>query len=159
MELTKVTFKTGFSSILKVNFGHVFVNSLDKYLFIDIFIDLALISSQLTVACWKAAIETLKKRCEICSKVTRKTPEWRQWRRSDVFNVNFEHVLHLFLIFLLLIFDKELLAGFIVHSEWVFSQKERLQLLDFFLLRRGDYIPQILLLCQHEKLLWVFHFI
>ena len=51
MELTKVTFKTGFSSILKVNFGHVFVNSLDKYLFIDIFIDLALISSQLTVTC------------------------------------------------------------------------------------------------------------
>ena len=55
MELTKVTFKTGFSSILKVNLGHV----------------------------------------EISSKMTRKTPERRQWRRSGVFNVNFEHVLHL----------------------------------------------------------------
>ena len=61
MELTKVTFKTGFSSILKVNLGHVFVNSLDKYLFIDIFIDLVLMSSQLTVTCSKLAIETLQK--------------------------------------------------------------------------------------------------
>ena len=28
-------------------------------------------------------------RCEICSKLTIKTPERRQWRRSGVFNVNF----------------------------------------------------------------------
>ena len=61
MELTKVTFKTGFSSILTVNLGHVFTNSLDKYLFIDIFIDLVLMSSQLTVTCSKLAIETLQK--------------------------------------------------------------------------------------------------
>ena len=32
-------------------------------------------------------------RCEICSKLTIKTPErLRQWRRSDVFIVNFEHI-------------------------------------------------------------------
>ena len=29
-------------------------------------------------------------RCEICSKLTIKTPESRQWRRSGVFIVNFE---------------------------------------------------------------------
>ena len=32
-------------------------------------------------------------RCEICSKITLKTPELHQWRRSGVFIVNFEHVI------------------------------------------------------------------
>ena len=41
------------------------------------------------------------KRCEICWKLTMKTPEWHQWRRSGVFIVNFEHISHLFLVFLL----------------------------------------------------------
>ena len=36
-----------------------------------------------------------RKRCEICSKLTIKAPEWRRWRRSGVFIVNFEHVSHL----------------------------------------------------------------
>ena len=45
------------------------------------------------------------KRCEICSKLTIKTPErrhWRHWRSSSVFIVNFEHVSNLFLVSLLL---------------------------------------------------------
>ena len=33
--------------------------------------------------------------CEICSKLTVKTPEQRHWRRLGVFIVNFEHVSHL----------------------------------------------------------------
>ena len=41
-------------------------------------------------------------RCEICSKLTIKTPERRKWRRSGVFIVNFEHISHLVLVFLLL---------------------------------------------------------
>ena len=41
-------------------------------------------------------------RCEICSKLTTKTPEPRYWRRSGVFIVNFEHISHLVLVFLLL---------------------------------------------------------
>ena len=32
-------------------------------------------------------------RCEICSKVTKKTPEGRHWRHFVVFVVNFEHVI------------------------------------------------------------------
>ena len=40
-------------------------------------------------------------RCEICSKLTIKAPE-RQWRRSGVFVVNFEHISHLVLVFMLL---------------------------------------------------------
>ena len=35
-------------------------------------------------------------RSEVCSKLTVKTQERRQWRRSGVFIVNFEHILHLF---------------------------------------------------------------
>ena len=34
-------------------------------------------------------------RCEICSKLTIKTPERHQWCRSGVFVVNFEHISHL----------------------------------------------------------------
>ena len=29
----------------------------------------------------------------------KKTPEWRQWRRSGVFIVNFEYISHRFLLF------------------------------------------------------------
>ena len=38
----------------------------------------------------------------MCSKLTIKIPERRQWRRSGVFIVTFEHILHLALVFLLL---------------------------------------------------------
>ena len=42
-------------------------------------------------------------RCEISSKLTIKTPEQHQWRRSSVFIVTFKHISHLVLVFLLLI--------------------------------------------------------
>ena len=41
-------------------------------------------------------------KCEICSKLTIKTLERRQWRCPGVFIVNFEHILYLVLMFLLL---------------------------------------------------------
>ena len=40
-------------------------------------------------------------RCEICEKLILKTPERRYWGRSSVFLVNFEHISHLVLMFLL----------------------------------------------------------
>ena len=43
-----------------------------------------------------------RKRCETCSKFTIKTTETRQWHRFGIFIFNFEHVLHLFVVFLLL---------------------------------------------------------
>ena len=46
------------------------------------------------------------KRCEICSKLPRKTPELRQWRRSGVFIVNFAQISYLFLEFLLLTMNR-----------------------------------------------------
>ena len=45
----------------------------------------------------------IRKRCEICSKLTIKAPERRQWRHSGVLIVNFEHISHFFLVFLLLL--------------------------------------------------------
>ena len=46
--------------------------------------------------------------CEICSELTIKTPERRQWRRSTVFIVNFEQISHILLTFLLLNLNKEM---------------------------------------------------
>ena len=44
-------------------------------------------------------------------KLTIKTPKRRQWRRSRIFVVYFEHRLHLFLVFLLLTLNKYMLAA------------------------------------------------
>ena len=41
-------------------------------------------------------------RCEIRSKLTIKIPELRDWHRSGIFIVNFAHISHLVLLFLLL---------------------------------------------------------
>ena len=49
--------------------------------------------------------------CEICSKLTIKTPERRQSRRSGAFIVNFELISHIVLVFLLLTLNKYILAA------------------------------------------------
>ena len=41
----------------------------------------------------------------------KKTPEWRQWRRSGVFIVNFEQISNLFPVFLLSTLNKSILVG------------------------------------------------
>ena len=55
-----------------------------------------------------------RKRCEICSKLTIKTPYRRQWRRSAIFIVNFEHISHLALVYLLLILNMLLPVGYVI---------------------------------------------
>ena len=46
-------------------------------------------------------------RCKTCSKLTIETPERRHWRhRYGVFIVNLKHILHFFLVFLLLTLSK-----------------------------------------------------
>ena len=63
---------------------------------------------------FKANNRNTRKRCGICSELTIKTPErhqWRQWRRSDVFIGNFEHIPHLFIVFLLLLWRSRILDG------------------------------------------------
>ena len=45
---------------------------------------------------FKVSNREIRKRCEISSKLTIKTLEQRQWRRSGAFIVNFEHISHIF---------------------------------------------------------------
>ena len=49
-------------------------------------------------------------RCKICSELI-KTLKRCHWRRSRVFIVNFEHISHFFLVFLLLTSNMQLPAG------------------------------------------------
>ena len=81
--------------------------------------------SQLTFICFMSAIETLEKKCEICSKLTLKTPEQLHWRRSGVLIANNEHISHLFLAFLLLNLNKKMLTRFVLL---LFSIKEQISI-------------------------------
>ena len=48
--------------------------------------------TQLSFTYSKLIIKITRKWCEICSKLTIKTPERRYWHRSGVFIVTFEHI-------------------------------------------------------------------
>ena len=52
-----------------------------------------------------------RKRYELCSKLIIKTSQRRNWCRSGVFIINFEHFYTFFLVFLLLTLSKQMLAG------------------------------------------------
>ena len=58
---------------------------------------------------FKVSDRNTRKRCEIRSKLTVKTPKLRHWHRSGVFNVTFEHIPHLFLVFLSLNLNRKML--------------------------------------------------
>ena len=62
-----------------------------------------------------------RKRCKISSKLTIKIPERGHWRHTVVFIVNFEHISHLFLQFLLLILRFYLFPGIFILSCWNFQ--------------------------------------
>ena len=55
--------------------------------------------------------EITRKRCEICSKLTIKTPERCQRCSPGVFIVNYENISHLFLVFLLLTWTSKCQPG------------------------------------------------
>ena len=59
-------------------------------------------SNPVGIYLFKVNNRNTRTKCEIYSKLTIKTPERRQWRHSGVFIVNFEHISHLILVFLLL---------------------------------------------------------
>ena len=64
------------------------------------------VTSPAGIYLFKVNNRNTRTRCEICSKLTINTPERRHWRRSGVFIVNFEHISHLVLVFLLLTLNK-----------------------------------------------------
>ena len=79
---------------IRDNFSRVFEVKIIKLSYI-------LTPFQSAFTCSNLTIEILAKSVK-CSKLTIKTPEQRQWRCSGVSNVNFEHILHFVLVFLLL---------------------------------------------------------
>ena len=58
------------------------------------------------ICLFKVNNKNTRKRCEICSKLIIKTEEWRQWHHSDIIIVNFEHIPHFPIMFLLLTLNK-----------------------------------------------------
>ena len=64
----------------------------------------------------KSTEETLEKNCELYPKITMKTPEQRQWRRSSVFIVKLEHISHFSLVFLFLTLQVNVLWGLAVYN-------------------------------------------
>ena len=58
-------------------------------------------TTQPAITCSEITTDT-RTRFEIYSKLTIKTAKRRHWRCSGAFIVNFEHILHLVLVFLLL---------------------------------------------------------
>ena len=66
--------------------------------------------TQLAITCSNLTTETIKQGVK-CSKLAIKIPERRHWRRSGIFIVNFEHILHIVLVFLLLTLSRQMPAG------------------------------------------------
>ena len=71
-------------------------------------------------------------RCEICSKLAIKTPERCQWCRPGVFIVNFEHIPHFVLVFLLLTLNMSRPTG-IIDQLIIYSRSEHYWLNYWFL--------------------------
>ena len=82
-QFSSVSSKTSIFSIFKCKHYFYIYHPAGKYVF-------------------KVKNRNIRTRCEIYSKLTIKTPERCVWRRSGVIIVNFEHISHLVLGFLLL---------------------------------------------------------
>ena len=67
---------------------------------------------------FKVNNRSTRTRCEISSKLIVKIPEQRQWCRSGIFIVNFEHISHLVLDFLLLTLNMLLPNGLILEVKF-----------------------------------------
>ena len=75
--------------------------------------------NQANIYLFKVNNRNTRKRYEICSKLTIKTPERRHWRSSCVYIVNFEHISHLYLVFLLLLWTSKCKLG--NNYKWHFT--------------------------------------
>ena len=78
--------------------------------------------TQLTFTCSKLNNRNTRKSCEISSKLTIKT--LRQWRRCDVFIVNFEHISNVFYIITIADFEQ-------VNVSWLGGSLELQQIGNF----------------------------
>ena len=67
--------------------------------------------NQLTFTCSKSTIVTPRKRYELRSKLTIKSPERPYWRRSGVCVVNFEYISYLFLSVTVVDSEQDIFSG------------------------------------------------
>ena len=81
---------------------------------------------------FKVKNRNTRKRCEVRSKLTIKTPDRLHWRRPDVFIVNFEHILHLFLMFIFLILNKLMINLKEKKTEKKENKKTRTQIINIW---------------------------
>ena len=82
-----------------------------------------------------------RKRCEICSKLTIKASERRQWLRCGIFALNFQHISHFFLMFMLLTLNKLMLAGKVtVFVNQYMKTSSKTQWITFFCFRYWSVI-------------------
>ena len=68
-------------------------------------------ATPINIYLFKDSNRSTRKRCDICSKETIKTPKRPHWRRSSIFIVNLEHISQLFLVFPLVDFEQ-------VNASW-----------------------------------------
>ena len=93
----------------------VFFDCSWKHILVTCFLT-AIISatSQPTFTCYKFNNRNNRTKHELCSELTIKTPEQCHWRCCGVFIVNFQHISHLVLVFLLLTWSRLMLAALVV---------------------------------------------
>ena len=98
---------------------------------------------------FKVNNRSTRKGWEVCSELTMETSERCHWRRSGVFSVNFEHISHPFLVFILLAMNKYMLVGYvfyILNQDWVcflYSFKVFISfVLGYNLLISANYCPR-----------------
>ena len=96
---------------------------------------------------FKVNNKSTKTRCEIYFNLTTKTPEWRHWHRSGIFIVNFKHVLHLVLVFLLSALSKYMPAGswYICFWFWPFRNSSQK------LIQRGIHVAYMWCVCRETS--------
>ena len=87
----------------------------NKLIWVHNLVDNEAVTHPVSIYLLKVNNRDTRAKCKICLKLTIKTPELRQWRRTGVFIVNFEHISHLVLVFLLLMLNPTGQATFI---EW-----------------------------------------
>ena len=87
-----VTFAECTASCIYVQFVYMAIRNLRK--------KIKFWNYPVNISLFKVNRRNARKMCVICSKLTIKTPERRQWLCSGVFIVNFEHISQLFLVFL-----------------------------------------------------------
>ena len=99
---------------------------------------------------FKVDNKNTRKTCEICSKLTIRTPERCYWHRFGLFIVNFEHISHSALVFLLLTLSKQMPAGQ-TYTCWNWLDKK-------FYLKWLHYLPRscvFLLVSSLHSLEWL----